>query len=170
MVSQLESTLPQNVIVVGAGSAGGRAVHLLTQSLDTTKFNLIVINPRPESILYPATARVVSSDRDNIKDKVFVPIESILKGKGRFIQGKVTKVEPGKHGGGTVVVSNGEAIPFRALILSPGVSWDSPFGFPEGSGEVDGYLSAQRQAFEKATSIVLVGAGAVGLGMSLAFY
>lgn len=164
-----EPTIPQNVVVVGAGSAGGRAARLLTQSLDTTRFNLVVINPRPETILYPATARVVSSNRDNIKDKVFVPIESILKGKGRFIQGKVTKVEPGNDGGGTVVISNGEVISFRVLILSPGVSWDNPFGFLEGSGEVDGYLNVQRQAFEKASSIVLVGAGAVGCGMFLAF-
>jgi len=158
----MSNTELPNIVVVGAGSAGGRAAHLLTKSLDTTKFNLIVINPRPECILYPATARVVASSRDNLKDRVFVPIESILKGKGRYVQGRATKVEPEKDGGGTVVVSNGEAISYRVLILAPGVSWDNPFGFPEGSDELDSYLSAQRQAFERATSIVLAGAGAVG--------
>ncbi len=169
MVSPSEPELSRNIIIVGAGCAGTRAAHLLAKSLDTTKFHLIVINPRPLSILYPATARVLSSDRANLEDKVFIPIESILKGKGRFVLGKVTKVEPGKHGGGNVVVSNGETITFNTLILSPGVSWDNPFGFPEGSDDLDGFLSAQRQAFEKATSIVLVGAGAVGCGMSYLF-
>ncbi|KAF9454135.1 FAD/NAD(P)-binding domain-containing protein [Macrolepiota fuliginosa MF-IS2] len=154
-------TLP-NVVVVGVGSAGARAAHLFTKKLDTAKFNLVVVNPRPDYILYPATARLVVSDRDHIREKVFVPIENILKGKGRFIQGKVVKVEPGKEGGGLVAISNGETIPYHVLILSPGVSWENPFGFPEGSDDLDGYLNPNRQAIEKASSIVLVGAGAVG--------
>lgn len=158
-----------NVVIAGVGSAGARATYLFTKKLDTTKFNLIVINPRPDYILYPATARLVVSDRDRIKEKVFVPIDSILKGKGRFVQGKVVKVEHRKEGGGTVAVSNGETISYRVLILSPGVSWDRPFDFPEGSDGLDNYLSSNRQAIEKAGSIVLVGAGAVGCGMSIFF-
>jgi NADH dehydrogenase FAD-containing subunit len=160
-----------NIVVVGAGSAGSRAAYQLTKKLDTTKFNIVVVDPRPYSILYPATARLVVSDRDNIKDKIFLPIESILKGKGRFVLGEVTKVEPGKEGGGggTVTVSNGETIAYRVLILSPGVSWDNPLGFPEASDGLDNYLASYRQAFKKAEKIVLVGAGAVGCGMRLVF-
>ncbi|KXN88798.1 hypothetical protein AN958_06667 [Leucoagaricus sp. SymC.cos] len=153
-----------NIVIVGAGSAGTRAAYQLIKKLDHTKFNLIVINPRPYHILYPATARVIVSDRDNLKDRIFVPIEDILKGKGRFVLGKVTKIEPDKKeaGGGTVLVSNGETISYRFLVLSPGVSWDNPLRFPEGLNGLDAYLASDRQSFEKAEKIVLVGAGAVG--------
>ncbi|KAF5352398.1 hypothetical protein D9756_005947 [Leucocoprinus leucothites] len=156
-----------NIIIVGAGSAGSRAAYQLSKKLDTTKYNLVVINPRPYTILYPATARAVVSDKDNLKEHIFVPIEDILKGKGRLVLGKATKVEPasGKEGGsgGTVTVSNGETISYRALILSPGVSWDNPIGFPDGADGLNAYLASDRESFEKSEKIVLVGAGAVGL-------
>lgn len=103
------------------------------------------------------------SDRDSLQEKIFVPIEEVLKGKGRFIEGKVTRVEP-RNGGGHVVLSTGETVPYRALILSTGVSWASPFQFPEGSDSLDDYLSSSRKAFKDANRIVLVGAGAVGSG------
>lgn len=155
-----------NVVIVGIGGGGARAAYRLTQSLDTTKFNLVVINPRPYYVLYPTTARLVVSDKDDLKEKVFIPIESILKGKGRFVQGTATKVEPGKESGGTVVVDNGETIPYRTLILSPGVSWDNPLAFPESPDQLETYLTVNRQAFEKAKDILLVGAGAVGAEMA----
>ncbi|KAJ3561675.1 hypothetical protein NP233_g10050 [Leucocoprinus birnbaumii] len=162
-----KKTLP-NIVVVGSGSAGTSAAYQLAQKLDATKYNLVVINPRPYTIFYPATARAVVSDRDNLREQIFIPIEDFLRGKGRFVLGKVTRVEPNqKEGGGTVTVSNGDTIPYHTILLSPGVIWDNPIRFPDGATSgLDAYLSVYREAIKNAEKIVLVGAGAVGLELA----
>ncbi|KAF9454136.1 FAD/NAD(P)-binding domain-containing protein [Macrolepiota fuliginosa MF-IS2] len=154
----------QNIVIAGLGSAGARLAHLLLTELDEAEYNIVIVSPRPFYILYPATARLVVSDIDNLQEHVFIPVDKILKGKGTFIQAKVAQIEEARgRDGGEVVLDNGERMPYRVLVLATGASWEHPLSFPNSPQDVLEYLTKSREAFEKAKSILLIGAGAVGV-------
>ncbi|KAF9469863.1 FAD/NAD(P)-binding domain-containing protein [Collybia nuda] len=156
----------RNIIVVGGGASGATAARSISAKLDASKFNLIVINPRPYSILYPATARLTVSDAERLEDRVFVPYDKLFhKGKGTFLQGKVTAIE--KTGsaatGGHVILENGERVPFEILILGPGSIWGGPIAFPDDATKVSGFIADGHAALRSAKNVILVGGGAVGI-------
>lgn len=158
----------KNIVVVGGGAGGATAARSISAKLDASKFKLIVINPRPYSILYPATARLVVSDAEPLEDKVFVPFDKLFhNGKGTFLQGKVTAIEKTGPGapGGHVVLESGEQVPFEVLVLAPGSIWAGPLAFPDDTTEVSAFIAKGRAALKAAKNVILVGGGAVGIGM-----
>lgn len=161
----------KNVVIVGGGAGGAITARTLSKSLDASKFNLILIDPRPNFILLPATVRLVVSKPEGIEDQVLIPLKDIfIKGKGTFIQEKVERIEKSSSGrGGHVVLSNNERVAFDALVLSPGSTWPSNFGFPDEPNQLRQYWADSRATIKAANNIVLVGGGAVGLGM-LSFF
>lgn len=155
----------KNIVVVGGGVGGSRVAHLLSTALDAAKFNLILIDPRVALILLPATARAVVTNPDNLEDRVLVPLNDVFfKNRGTFIQAEVTSIEKAEDGG-CLVLSNEERVQYEILVLSPGSRWNAPFAFP--ATGVRESFNASRAAIEAAQDIVLVGAGAVGIGRML---
>ena len=55
----------KNIVVVGGGAAGIPIARGLSAKLDASKYNLILINPRPYSIHMLAGARLTTSDVDH---------------------------------------------------------------------------------------------------------
>lgn len=159
----------KNIVIIGGGAGGAITARTLSKSLDTSKFNLILIDPRPNFILLPATVRLIVSKPEGIEDQVLIPLKDIfIKGRGTFIQAKVDTIEKSEKGrGGNVVLSNNERVAFDALVLSPGSTWPNNFGFPDDPKQLRQYWAASRASIKAANSIVLVGGGAVGLGMSI---
>ncbi|KIL56785.1 hypothetical protein M378DRAFT_133689 [Amanita muscaria Koide BX008] len=157
----------KNIVIVGGGGGGAATARLLSAKLDSSKYNLILINPRPYFIAWPATLRAAVSDIDNLDEKIFVPLDKVFhNGNGTFIQGKVTdiKIESGNRG--SVVLQDGETIPYEVLVLSPGSIWTGPIAFPEEDEKVKGFIRNSRSAFQGAQNIVLAGGGAVGIELA----
>jgi NADH dehydrogenase FAD-containing subunit len=153
----------KNIVVVGGGS-GALAARDISAKLDASKYNLILINPRPYRILLPATARLTTSDTDHLEDTAFVPFDKTFhNGKGTFLLGKVVAIEAQKKGG-SVVLESGEKVPYEVLVLAPGAVWGGPLAFPDDSEKVTSFLHEGRSRLKNANDIVLVGGGAVGIG------
>ncbi|KAM6497368.1 FAD/NAD(P)-binding domain containing protein [Amanita muscaria] len=131
------------------------------------QIQLILINPRPYSIAWPATLRAAVSDIDNLDEKIFVPLDKVFhNGNGTFLQGKVTNIKIESGNTGNVVLQDGETIPYEVLVLSPGSIWTGPIAFPEEDEKVKGFIRNSRSAFQRAQNIVLAGGGAVGIELA----
>jgi NADH dehydrogenase FAD-containing subunit len=162
-----------NVIVVGGG-IGSDIAKALSQKLDSSKYELILITERPFTVWLPATVRVaVQSEPDlaNLENGAIVPFDRLLApGKGTLKVGKVVSVEPSadsKSGSaGTVVLESGERIPYAALVLATGSRWQDPVQFPSTKEEVDGYVKSWREKFRDAKHVLFVGGGAVGIELA----
>ncbi|KAK2465876.1 hypothetical protein APHAL10511_001517 [Amanita phalloides] len=158
----------KNIVIVGAGIGGAAAARTLSAKLDPTKYNLILINPRPFLVALPPTIRASVSNVDNLQDRIFPPLDKIFhNGNGTLVQGKVHSIDK-KHGekGGSILLDDGQRISFEILVLSPGSSWTGPIAFPDDAGEMQEFIKNGRIAFDKAQSIVIGGGGAVGIELA----
>ena len=155
----------QNIVIVGAGGGGAVTVRTLSAKLDASRYNIVLINPRPYYIPLPLMPRVVVSNVDNVEDQAFPSLDKVFHNdNGTFVLGKVASIEKNTEKGGSVVLENGERIPFEVLVLATGSSLTGPFAFPDDTVKVSEFIKNGRDAFEKAQKIVIAGGGAVGLG------
>ncbi len=156
-----------NIVVVGGGY-GAAVARTLSASLDASKHNLILIDPRPYRIHLIATARMVVSDRDALEKTAFARFDKVFHdGKGTFVQAAVTAVQKRGKKGGSVTLDNGEKVPCDVLVLATGANWPGPLAFPNDEEAVTEWLATRRKEFDSAKSVVIAGGGAVGLGALL---
>ncbi|KAG6899186.1 hypothetical protein C0993_012555 [Termitomyces sp. T159_Od127] len=129
----------RNIIIVGGGSAGVNAARALSKTLDSSKYELILVNPLPYRIWLIATLRLAVTQDEDLKNNIFLPYDKVfLNGNGKFVRGKVVSFTHSKEGG-TVTLESGETI------------------------DTDGvteHLSTFHGKFSKAKHIVLAGGGA----------
>ena len=157
----------KNIVIVGAGGGGASTARTLSAKLDPSRYNIILVNPRPYHLPMPAMPRVVVSDVDNLEEQAFPSLDKVFhNGNGTFVLGKVASIEKDTGKGGSVVLENGERIPFEVLVLATGSIWTGPMAFPDDAIEVAEFIKNGRDAFEKAQKIVIAGGGAVGIGKS----
>jgi NADH dehydrogenase FAD-containing subunit len=124
----------QTILIVGGGTAGVHIARPLSAQLDPAKFRIILVNPRPYTILLPATLRVAVSSRDNIESSILVPYDRLFhKNNGEFIQGSVVSIEQtiGKDEG-IVLLDDGQKIPYVFVscfitTLTVLINPDTPF-------------------------------------------
>lgn len=163
----------KNVVLVGGGGAGAVAVRTLSDKLDSTKYNLILVTTRAHYVHLVATIRMVVTDEGKLEDTALIPFDSLfVNGKGTLKVGTVAsivKAEKDKEGG-EVVLESGEKVPYSVLILTPGSTWEGPISFPNTKAETTEWLTKWRNSFEKANDIVFAGGGAVGIGMQCFSY
>lgn len=153
----------KNIIIVGGGMGGAVVARSLSAKLDSSKYNLILINTRSYAIIYPATLRVAVSNADNLEDKVFPSLDNVFhNSNGTFLKGKVRSIQKNGEKGGSVLLESGERISFAVLVLSTGSIWTGPIAFPEDERQTTDFIENGRTAFQKAQSIVIAGGGAVG--------
>ncbi|KAK0481558.1 hypothetical protein IW261DRAFT_1471290 [Armillaria novae-zelandiae] len=152
-----------NVVVVGGGY-GASAARRLSAKLDASKYNLILINSRPYRFHLPAFIRLVVSDIDNLEKTAMAGYDKLFhNNNGTFIQASVTGIQKSETVGGSVILDNGEKVPFHVLILATGSTWSGPLGFPDAKDDISTFLTSERSKFQDADSIVLVGGGSVGI-------
>lgn len=159
----------KNVVVVGGGYGGTLVARDLSQKLDKSRFNLILVNDRPFYSHLPALARVAVSDLDKLGDKALFGYDKLfVGGNGTLKVGKVvavTESEPGK--GGEIELEGGEKIPYVALVLATGSKWPDFIELPSTEAETKAHLDSWRDSFKTANHVVIVGGGAVGIGAFL---
>lgn len=153
-----------NVVVVGGGIGGSAVARALSSTLDTSRFNLILVNPLPYALYIIAGARLVVSDIDQLDETSKAPYDRLfIDGKGTFKQGSVVSVEKAQTGG-TLILEDGERLPFYALVVATGSKWAGPIDFPRTDAGITQWLADRRAEFKKAENIVIAGGGAVGIG------
>lgn len=153
----------RNIVIVGGGSGGASLARILSKSLDTTKYSLTLVDTRESLVLSPATIRLPVANPDGLEDRVFIPLKDIfVNGNGTFHQGTVASIDASVEDA-AVVLTNGDRIPYDVLVLSPGSKWYGSFDF---TGDIRARWAKDRENVKNAQNIVIVGAGAVGIGMS----
>jgi len=184
----MTSPQKQNVIVVGGGISGVTVAKGLSKKLDHSKFNLIVIEPRPHHIWLPSVARmVVTSDKEIAETAVFPFDRFFAKGKVVVERDRVVGIKEGKgEEAGELKLASGETLPYRggyarrclrashfntrvgllALVLATGSKWSGPIDLPESEADLRQVVSQWRAKFKAAEDIVIVGGGAVGVELS----
>ncbi|KAJ7786514.1 FAD/NAD(P)-binding domain-containing protein [Mycena metata] len=153
--------MSKNIVIVGAGIGGGSSVaKAVSTKLLSAKITLI--NPRPYAISLPTIPRMAVSDGNNLFETALIPFDKLFSNpNGTFVQGVVESINANKDGG-SVVLADGQQIPYDVLVLAPGSLWEGPTEFPFDSTAVPAFLAEQRAQFKKAQKIVFVGGGAVG--------
>ncbi|TDL28126.1 FAD/NAD(P)-binding domain-containing protein [Rickenella mellea] len=157
-----------NIVILGAGGAGANLARTLSEKLDASKYNLVLINDRDKYVHLPATLRMVVTDEGKLEDLALIPYTSLfLNGNGKLKIGKAASIEKAASGkGGAVVLEDGEKIPFTYLVLATGSQWQGPVAFPAEPDNVAAHINDWRKKFANSENIVIVGGGAVGSELS----
>ena len=153
----------QNVVLVGGGYANIHVVNALEKTLDRTRFNLVLVNPRPYYLHQVSALRMVTvADEQLVKDSLIpydrLPGVTLVEGKAVAIE----EAAPGK--GGAVVLESGERVEYAALVLATGSRWSGTTDFGDADKAVHEHIETWRQRIAKASNVVIVGGGAVGIG------
>ena len=155
-----------NVVIVGGGGAGVQVARLLSNELDPTKYNLILVTARPYYTHLPAWIRMSVSSEGNLEDRAHVTYNyNFVNGNGQFVIGKVVSIttEEGDKDG-YLTLENGETVDYTVLVLTPGSLWEGPLDIPDTKHATVDHLRHWRKSFEESNDILLVGGGAVSLG------
>ncbi|KIK58823.1 hypothetical protein GYMLUDRAFT_60557 [Collybiopsis luxurians FD-317 M1] len=168
--SKKKDSKKSTIVIVGGGFGGLTLVGSLSTAIDPLKHNVVLIDARPTFMPLPSTLRLVVSDVDDLMRRSLHPygdhtFRNKLAGNGTFIHGSVTEIKFGEAGqGGSVVLDNGEVVQYDILVLATGSAWPSPINFPtESKSAIEEFVQARREEFAKASDILLVGGGAVGI-------
>lgn len=155
----------KTVVIVGGGFVGSNIAKSLSTQLDPATHRLIQITASPKFVDLPATIRTVVTSEGKLEERVFMPYGDYLGGKGEVKVGEVvsfTETKGDKKG--EVKLAGGEVVEYDVLVLTPGNKWPGPLDFPTDQTELQRHIDSWRAKIEKAKSIVLIGAGAVGIG------
>lgn len=159
-----------NVVILGGGGSGAHIARALSAKLDHSRFNLVLVTLADRYVHMPALVRMLvdTPDTKYLEENALVPYDTLfIGGKGTVKIGKVVEIEKGQGQGGVLKLEDGETVPFAYLVVATGSKWEGPLKELNVSNtEVfKASLKSWRETFAKANDIVIVGAGAVGLGM-----
>lgn len=162
----------ENIVIVGGGGAGVGLARALSAKLDASRYNLILISARSKLVHLLAALRMLVTDEGKLEEKAVIPLDNVfVNGNGTLKVGKVVAVEKasGAGTGGDVVLESGERVPFRYVVLATGSLWEGPLALPDENDALLNWVQEWRTKFKNANDIVIVGAGAVGLGSTISF-
>lgn len=114
-----KSSAKENVVVVGGGLAGTQIAKELSNKLDHSKYDLIVVEARPYLIWMLAGARLaVTSEKGAVDNYTFNYDKFLPAGKGTVKKGKVEKIVPKSDGqGGELELVGGETLPYKSASV-----------------------------------------------------
>ena len=100
----------------------------------------------------------------SLEDSALIPLDKLYGegSAGKVVQGKVARILDG-----VVELENGKSIPYSHLVVATGCRWDGPLAFPDTDIKLREHLRLWRTKFASAKRIVIVGGGAVGIGLVL---
>jgi apoptosis-inducing factor 2 len=156
----------QNIVVVGGGGAGAPAVNALSAKLDPSKYNLVLITARPYYTHLIGCIRMLVTSEGRLEDRLLMPYDkNFVRGNGVLRVGKVVSIVDGGEKGGYVMLADGDRIDYSILVLAPGSIWEGPLAMPDPKSELVEWITKWRKDFEAATNVLIVGGGAVAIGL-----
>ncbi|MEM6760466.1 MAG: FAD-dependent oxidoreductase [Pseudomonadota bacterium] len=144
----------KSICIVGGGYIGVELAKALEGVADVT-----LIEPKAAFVHAPAMLRALVDEQ--VRDKAIIPYDKLMN-KGRLVAQRATLIKPD-----AVVVEDGSEIAADYIVLCPGASNGGIF--KPGHEDIDSFRAAQSSAqtqIESAKSIVIVGAGAVGVELA----
>lgn len=137
----------------------------LAKTLDPSRYSLVLVTSRTQSLYLPATLRAVVDDEASL-DTVLFSYEKLFSSEvGSVKTGTVEAIHESEKGkGGRVKLSSGEALDYDALVLATGCTWSGPPSFPNEENACEVHIQDWRRRFRDAHDIVIVGGGPVGIG------
>lgn len=154
---------PKTRIVILGGGIGAMLAHKLSPLLDPSRHELILISNRPFFTLLIAGLRMVVTTDQSLEDKALISFDKLFApGKpGSFKLGTVAGVSETE-----VLLEDGETVRYDQLVVATGNTWEGPLDFPAGAKDASvKHVDKWRGKFATARRVVLIGGGAVGLGM-----
>ncbi len=142
------------IVIIGGGYAGTAVAKALDKN-----FNVTLIEKR-ERFFHNSGSLRAAVDARWLR-KLFIPYDHLLE-HGRILNGKVVEVNPED-----VVLEDGQRLKFDHLVLATGSSY--PFPAKMASDKVAEAETAVRivnERIEQAKSILLIGAGPVGIELA----
>ena len=108
-----KASTKENVVIVGGGLSGVNIARELSAKLDHSKYNLIVVEPRPYLVYMIGGARMAATTEKGVMDNYLLSYDKFFApGKGTFKKAKVQKISPNEQGG-NLHLSDGETLPYR---------------------------------------------------------
>lgn len=154
----------QNIVIIGGGYAGYNTAKALGKTLDTTKYNVLLITSRPYFVNLVAGIRILVTAEGKLEDTAFVSYDRLV-GVTHQVATVESIEETAASKGGNVVLKDGERIPYVALVLATGSLWNGPLtSYGGDDGEIRAAIAGWRKRYAEANHIVIVGGGAVGVG------
>eukprot|EP01133_Synstelium_polycarpum_P005677 gene5677-6557_t len=129
----------------------------LAKALDA-KFHVTLIDRK--KAFFHSVAGPRAAVQPSILPKIFMPFENCVK-QGRIVVQEVREITPTK-----VVLADGEEITFDYLVIATGTNVIAPFKAPMNIDGAPEYYASIRAKIEQATSVLVVGGGAVGVEMA----
>ncbi|KAF5381835.1 hypothetical protein D9757_008355 [Collybiopsis confluens] len=161
------------IVIVGGGFGGLSVLNGLSNTIDPRKHEVILIDARPEFIHLPATLRLTVSDADDLITHAMHPygehtFRNKLAGNAKYIHGSITDIKFGeKEDRGVVVLDSGEDVHYDILVLATGSIWPRSIYLPtESRKTIEEFIKTRREEYAKASDILLVGGGAVGIELA----
>jgi len=159
----------ENIVVVGGGLSGTSIAKELSAKLDHSKYNLVLVEPRPYLVYLIGGARMTVTTEEGATDNYLLSYDKLFpEGKGTVKKAKVEKIVPSQDDkGGELELSGGEILPYRFLVLATGSKWTGPIDFPDSSdADIRQFVSQWQQRFKSAEDVVIVGGGSVGIELA----
>ncbi|MGF7235083.1 MAG: NAD(P)/FAD-dependent oxidoreductase [Frankia sp.] len=139
------------VVIVGCGYGGATVAKALDEIAE-----VIVVEPRDTFAHNVAALRATVDPRWS--DRMFLPYDAFL-ARGRVVRDHAERVEPS-----AVVQRSGERLEADFIVLATGSTYPFPAKIGlTGTTDAKNHLHRTREALEAAHSVLLLGAGPVGL-------
>jgi len=157
----------KQIVIVGGGAAGTAVARSLSETTDSSKFEITLISENSLYVFLVATPRMIVTGEGKLEDSALITLDKLfVNGNGRVKQGKVVSINAKKDGdgGGSVALENGETVPYDVLVLATGNRWSPSYVmFPIGKEKAVEYVGGYRNKIKAAKRIFIAGGGAVGV-------
>ncbi|OMJ13383.1 Apoptosis-inducing factor-like protein [Smittium culicis] len=148
-----------NIVILGASVAGvtaAKAIEYYCKNL----VNITLIEPQEKSLLKFAALSAIT-DYTNA-DSVILPYNNIFNNKN-FPQNRILRAKANQVTETDVILHNGEAIPYNALIVATGLSYPSPISCHSYSNNSTlNMLKSYFLGISNSKCILIIGGGATG--------
>ncbi|KAG8950635.1 hypothetical protein FRC04_007259 [Tulasnella sp. 424] len=152
-----------NIVIIGAGSAGVMTAQNLSKALDPNEWSIQLLSDRPFHLHYIALLRVLVTEEGGFAEKAINPLDRIFQpGRpGEVVVGNATSVQDG-----VVNLEDGRQLHYDYLVIATGTTWAGPLAFPKSIDGKDKWIADWREKFRTANDIVILGGGPVGVELS----
>lgn len=160
-----ESTVKENIVVIGGGYGGVQAAQKLASKLGKS-YQIILIERK--SHFYHNIGGLRALVEEGFEAKVLIPYTHVFDkyGEGKLVHGTVTKLNTNDL---TIRKADGgeENITFKVAVVATGSDYPRPAKF-DGKNKDEGIneLLRQREALKNAKKVLIIGAGPVGIELT----
>ncbi|GAM36406.1 AMID-like mitochondrial oxidoreductase [Talaromyces pinophilus] len=166
----------KTVVIIGGSFAGIGVAHGLLKEVPSAK--VVLVNPSEDLYFNVASPRLTTRPNDIPREKYIYPIAPVFhkhanaKKNFEFVLGKATSIDlQGKNVIVQVNSGSSKTLAYDYVVIASGSTSNATTGTnslqvpfkQSGSGKIEAELKAAQEAIKAAKSVIIGGAGAVGV-------